>query len=258
MIAIVADGTFLYFLQPVISDGIVATTFLLSLATTRPMVASLAGDFYPMHHELSLRPAIQRLFRRLTVLRLGLSRRGRPVTDPELAGSLSPKKVSPSRKVDSPFDTGVPRTHDSRCARCRRSLAGTRAAPPVSLRTRERGRCLGDACPPPQWAPLRPGNEHPLMPMSIRWVGGWLGLMFYRCGVEWQVGFSLPVWSFWSMFSVSAWLVGRRLTRRPCHDRSGTGGTVVAWGYNGNGETDVPVGLTNVTAVAAGANHSWR
>jgi uncharacterized membrane protein len=68
VIAMAADSTFLYFLQPVISDGIVATTFLLSLATTRPMVARLAGDFYPMDHELSLRPAIQRLFRRLTVL----------------------------------------------------------------------------------------------------------------------------------------------------------------------------------------------
>ena len=68
VIAMVANSTFLYFLQPVISDGIVATTFLLSLATTRPMVARLAGDFYPMDHELSLRPAIRRLFRRLTVL----------------------------------------------------------------------------------------------------------------------------------------------------------------------------------------------
>ena len=31
---------------------------------------------------------------------------------------------------------------------------------------------------------------------------------------------------------------------------------VVAWGYNGNGQTNVPVGLTNVTAIAAGGNHS--
>ena len=57
MISLVTDSTFLYFLQPIISDGVVATTFLLSLATARPMVARLAGDFYPMDHELSLRPA---------------------------------------------------------------------------------------------------------------------------------------------------------------------------------------------------------
>jgi hypothetical protein len=67
-VAMVTDSTFLYFLQPVISDGVVATTFLLSLATARPMVARLAGDFYPMDHELAVRPRIQRLFWHLTAL----------------------------------------------------------------------------------------------------------------------------------------------------------------------------------------------
>ncbi len=47
-IALAADSTFLYFLQPVISDAVVGATFLLSLASARPMVARLAGDFYPM------------------------------------------------------------------------------------------------------------------------------------------------------------------------------------------------------------------
>ncbi len=32
--------------------------------------------------------------------------------------------------------------------------------------------------------------------------------------------------------------------------------TVVAWGYNGSGQTNVPAGLTNVLAVAAGLDHS--
>ena len=32
------------------------------------MVARLAGDFYPMDHELAARPRIRRLFRNLTVL----------------------------------------------------------------------------------------------------------------------------------------------------------------------------------------------
>ena len=67
VIALVTDSPFLYFLQPIISDGVVATTFLLSLATARPMVARLAGDFYPMDHELSVRPRVRRLFWRLTV-----------------------------------------------------------------------------------------------------------------------------------------------------------------------------------------------
>ncbi len=68
VLALVADSTYLYFLQPIISDGVVATAFLLSLASARPMVARLAGDFYPMDTELHLRPRIQRLFRNLTVL----------------------------------------------------------------------------------------------------------------------------------------------------------------------------------------------
>jgi len=68
VLALVADSTYLYFLQPIISDGVVATAFLLSLASARPMVARLAGDFYPMDTELHLRPRIQRLFRNLTIL----------------------------------------------------------------------------------------------------------------------------------------------------------------------------------------------
>jgi uncharacterized membrane protein YwzB len=65
-LAFATGSTFLYFLQPVITDGVVGTTFLLSLATARPVVARLAGDFYPMDGELAMRPRIRRLFRRLT------------------------------------------------------------------------------------------------------------------------------------------------------------------------------------------------
>ncbi len=67
-LSVVADSAWLYFLQPVISDGFVAVLFLLSLASARPMVARLAGDFYPMDHELAMRPRIRRLFRHLTAL----------------------------------------------------------------------------------------------------------------------------------------------------------------------------------------------
>jgi len=67
VVALVTDSTFVYFLQPIISDGVVATAFLLSLATARPMVARLAGDFYPMDHEISVRPRIRRLFAHLTL-----------------------------------------------------------------------------------------------------------------------------------------------------------------------------------------------
>jgi hypothetical protein len=68
VLSALAGSTWLYFLQPVISDGVVAALFLLSLASARPMVARLAGDFYPMDHELASRPRIRRLFWHLTVL----------------------------------------------------------------------------------------------------------------------------------------------------------------------------------------------
>lgn len=68
VLALATESTFLYFLQPIITDGLIATAFLLSLASSRPMVARLAGDFYPMDHELSLRPRIQRLLWRLTLM----------------------------------------------------------------------------------------------------------------------------------------------------------------------------------------------
>ena len=68
VIALVAQSTFFYFLQPIITDGVVAAAFLLSLATARPMVARLAGDFYPMDAELSLRPRLRKLFWHLTAM----------------------------------------------------------------------------------------------------------------------------------------------------------------------------------------------
>ena len=67
-VALVTESTYLYFLQPIISDGLIAALFLLSLSTARPMVSRLAGDFYPMDHELSLRPRLRRLFSGLTLM----------------------------------------------------------------------------------------------------------------------------------------------------------------------------------------------
>lgn len=61
-------NTFVYFLQPVVSDGVVAVLFLVSLATARPVVARLAADFYPMEGGIAARPRVRRLFWRLTLL----------------------------------------------------------------------------------------------------------------------------------------------------------------------------------------------
>jgi uncharacterized membrane protein len=59
-------NSYVYFLQPVVSDGIVALLFLASLASARPLVARLAADFYPMSPDLAAHPRVRRLFRRLT------------------------------------------------------------------------------------------------------------------------------------------------------------------------------------------------
>ncbi|MFC7495276.1 MULTISPECIES: VC0807 family protein [unclassified Nocardioides] len=67
-LALVMNSAFLYFLQPIIIDMAIATVFLLSLRTGRPLVARIAGDFYPIDERLAARPRIRALFRHLTVL----------------------------------------------------------------------------------------------------------------------------------------------------------------------------------------------
>ena len=66
--AFASGDTFLYFLQPAVTDVAVAMVFFASLATARPVVARLASDFYPMSADVAKRPRIQRLFWHLTLL----------------------------------------------------------------------------------------------------------------------------------------------------------------------------------------------
>lgn len=63
-----SGNTYLYFIQPAISNAVIASAALLSLATARPFVARLAADFYPMTDDLAKRPRLQRLFWHLTLL----------------------------------------------------------------------------------------------------------------------------------------------------------------------------------------------
>ena len=67
-LVLATGNTFIYFVQPVVANGVVALIFLLSLATTRPVAARLASDFYPMDHDLAARPRIRQLFSRLTAM----------------------------------------------------------------------------------------------------------------------------------------------------------------------------------------------
>ena len=66
--ALASGDTFIYFLQPVVSDAVIAAVFLISLASARPVVARLAADFYPMSADVAKRPRVQQLFWRLTLL----------------------------------------------------------------------------------------------------------------------------------------------------------------------------------------------
>jgi uncharacterized membrane protein len=67
-VALATASPFVYFLQPIVSDGLLATVFLVSLVAGRPLAAKIAGDFYPVDEELAARSRIARLFRGLTLL----------------------------------------------------------------------------------------------------------------------------------------------------------------------------------------------
>ena len=67
-ITLATGNTFIYFVQPVFVDLVVAAVFLGSLWSARPIVARLAPDFYPMSAAVAASPAVRKLFRRLTLL----------------------------------------------------------------------------------------------------------------------------------------------------------------------------------------------
>jgi hypothetical protein len=71
-LAMATGSAFLYFAQPLLGTGVIALFFLVSAMTTRPFVARLAGDFYPLTPEIAARRRIKQLFRGLTFLWAGV------------------------------------------------------------------------------------------------------------------------------------------------------------------------------------------
>jgi hypothetical protein len=71
-VTLATGDTFLYFAQPAVNDAAVGFMFLASLTSTRPVVARLAHDFFPMTEEVASRPAIKRLCYRLTFFWAGV------------------------------------------------------------------------------------------------------------------------------------------------------------------------------------------
>ena len=67
-LTVATGSTFVYFLQPAVTQTLVALLFLVSLCGARPVVARVAADFYPMTAEVAGRPRIQRLFWHLTLM----------------------------------------------------------------------------------------------------------------------------------------------------------------------------------------------
>jgi Protein of unknown function (DUF3159) len=67
-LALATGSTFLYFLQPILANAVVAAVFIGSLLTARPAASWLAADFFPMDDEIASRPGVRRLFWRLTLM----------------------------------------------------------------------------------------------------------------------------------------------------------------------------------------------
>ena len=71
-VGVLSGSAAMYFVQPVVTTGVMAAVFLGSIVVGRPVVAALAVDFCPVGPEVTTRPGVVRLFRRLTVLWAGV------------------------------------------------------------------------------------------------------------------------------------------------------------------------------------------
>jgi len=67
-LSLATGSTFFYFIQPVFADVAVATLFLGSLWSARPVIARIAPDFYPLDASTAARPRMRSLFRHLTLM----------------------------------------------------------------------------------------------------------------------------------------------------------------------------------------------
>jgi hypothetical protein len=73
IVAVASGSTFVYFLQQVAGSLVVGCVFLVSVALRRPIVESLALDFWPLTPEMRAHPSVVRLLRRLTFLWAGVN-----------------------------------------------------------------------------------------------------------------------------------------------------------------------------------------
>ena len=68
VVAFASGSVFVYFLQPTLTTVLVAGAFLLSVPAGCPLAKRLATDLFPLPEALLARPAIERIFARITLL----------------------------------------------------------------------------------------------------------------------------------------------------------------------------------------------
>ncbi len=67
------ENHFVYFFQPILRTAATGACFALSVLVGRPLIARFASDFCPLTPDVSCRPAVVHLFRRLTYLWAGVN-----------------------------------------------------------------------------------------------------------------------------------------------------------------------------------------
>jgi intracellular septation protein A len=67
-LALATGSAFLYFLQPTVGTGLVATVFVGSVLLGRPLALRLAADFLPLPEALLARDGVRRFFQQLSLL----------------------------------------------------------------------------------------------------------------------------------------------------------------------------------------------
>jgi intracellular septation protein A len=67
-LALATGSAFLYFLQPTVGTGLVASVFLGSVLLGRPLAMRLAADFMPLPEALLAHHGVRRFFQRISLL----------------------------------------------------------------------------------------------------------------------------------------------------------------------------------------------
>jgi intracellular septation protein A len=68
-----SNNSFVYFVQPILRTVLTGALFAGSVAAGRPLIGRFADDFCPLAPDVQRRPAVLRLFRRLTLLWAGMN-----------------------------------------------------------------------------------------------------------------------------------------------------------------------------------------